>query len=118
MKKSMLLVAALLTAMLAIQAQSKTSPKISNDVVFMDHVIRVYKVPSGYLYNVFYQNTIIIQQNKNPFDKSANGLQTEEDAIKIAKWQIIHLDPLHRQRPMGPQELPNAVARQLKISSN
>jgi hypothetical protein len=118
MKKSMLLLAALFVVMLTIKAQSKSSPKTPNDVVFMDHVIRLYEAPSGYLYDIFYQNNLVIHQNKNPFDQTPNGLSTKEDAIKIAKWQIIHIDPLHRQKNKGPQEIPNSVARQLKISSN
>jgi hypothetical protein len=118
MKKSMLLLAALFCVLLTIEAQSKSSPKTPNDVVFMDHVIRLYKGSSGYLYDVFYQNNLVIHQDKNPFDQTTNGLRTEEDAIKIAKWQIIHLDPLLRQKTKTPQEIPNSVARQLKISSN
>lgn len=118
MKKSMLLLAALFGIMLTIKAQSKSSPTTPNDVVFMDHVIRIYEAPSGYLYDIFYQNNLIIRQDKNPFDQTTNGLQTKEDAIKIAKWQIIHIDPLHRQEKKGPQQIPNSVARQLQISTN
>jgi hypothetical protein len=123
MKKSILLLAALFTAMLTLKSQSLKSqsqsfPKPPNDVLFMDHVIRLHKAPSGYLYDIFYQNNLIIHQDKNPFDQTTNGLRTKEDAIKLAKWQVIHLYPLHRQKISGPQEIPNSVARQLKISSN
>ena len=118
MKKSVLLVAALFGIVLTIKAQSKISPKTLNDVVFMDHVIRIYEAQSGYLYDIFYQNSIIIHQDKNPFDQSTNGLQTKDDAIKIAKWQIIHIDPLHRPEKKGPQQIPHSVARQLKINLN
>jgi|SRR6185436_14889274 hypothetical protein len=118
MKKSMLLLAALFCVLLTIEAQSKSSLKTPNDVVFMDHVIRLHKGSSGYLYDVFYQNNLVIHQDKNPFDQTTNGLRTEEDAIKIAKWQIIHIDPLHRQQKKGPEQIPSSVARQLQISSN
>lgn len=113
----MLLLAALFGVMLTIKAQSKSSPKTPNEVVFMDHVIRLYEAPSGYLYDIIYQNNISIHQDKNPFDQTTNGLSTKEDAIKIAKWQIIHIDPLHRQESKGAQQIPNSVARQLKLSS-
>ena len=114
----MLLLAALFGVMLTIKAQSKSLPKTPNEVVFMDHVIRLYESPSGYLYDIFYQNNLVIHQNKNPFDQTTNGLSTREDAVKIAKWQVIHIDPSHRQENKGAQQVPNSVARQLKINAN
>ena len=119
MEKRLLILPLVLTIMVELNAQTSDLNKNSNEISFNGHVIRVYRTTSsGYIYDIFFQNHLIIHQNNNPFTGSADGLRTKEDGLKIAKWQIIHLDPLHRQPISGPQKVPIEVARQLKISGN
>ena len=113
---------ALASAIVAeLNAQAPDPTKNSNEISFNNHVIRVYKTSSsGYLYDIFFKNKLVIRQHDNPFTKAPDGLKTKEDALKIAKWQIIHLYPNNRNGQPGNnlQKIPTAVARQLNISVN
>ena len=126
MKKRLLLLALVSALVVALNAQTsdpvKNPKEISfNEISFHGHVIRLYKTAaSGYLYDIFFQNNLVIHQNENPFTGAAAGLSTKEDALKIAKWQIIHLYPNNRNGQPGNnlQKIPIEVARQLNISVN
>lgn len=118
MKKFVLLTAVLLSAVLSLKAQAKSSPKNQDVVFFMNHVIQLHKASTGYLYVVYYQSNLVLNQNTNPFNQTKNGFLNKEDALKIAKWQIIHFNQSNLRQMKAPQHIPGAVARQLKISNN
>lgn len=102
-----------------LNAQTPESAKSSNEISFQHHVIRVYKTSSsGYLYDIFFKNNLVIHQNVNPFTETGEGLRTKEDAFKIAKWQIIQMfaNKRNSQPGINLQKIPMEVARQLNIS--
>jgi hypothetical protein len=104
--------------MFQLHAQTKDL-KNTSDVVFNGHIIRVYKtIGTGYGYDIFYNNNLLIHQNNNPFTGSPEGLKNKEDALKLAKWQVIHLNPISHQLPPGMQTVPKEVAQQLKIATD
>ena len=120
MKKLVLLLVAS-TIFVALNAQIQDSKKSPNEFFFHNHLIRIHKATSsGYLYDIFFQSKLVIQQKQNPFTGTSDGLKTKDDALKIAKWQIIHLYPSNRNGQPGNnlQKIPMAVARQLDISVN
>ena len=103
----------------ALNAQAPGSTNNSNEISFNNHVIRVYKTSSsGYLYDIFFKNNLVIHQTDNPFTGTPGGLKTQEDALKIAKWQIIQLFANNRSGQPGNnlQKIPIEVARQLNIT--
>ncbi len=119
MKIRLLLIAVLSAISFALHAQNADSTKSSNEISFNGHVIRIYKAgTNGYGYDIFYRNSLVIHQNNNPFTASPGGLKNKGDAIRIAKWQTIHLDPSNQQMAPGSQTVPIEVARQLKIAVN
>ncbi len=118
MKKFVLLTAVLFSAVLSLKAQAKNPPKNQDVVLFMNHVIQLHKASTGYLYVVYYENNLVLNQNSNPFNQSKNGFLKKEEALRIAKWQIIHFNQSDLRQMKAPQRIPVAVARQLKISNN
>jgi hypothetical protein len=115
MKTRLLFIAVLSAISFALNAQNADSS--SNETLFDGHIIRIYKnVATGYGYDIFYQDNLIIHQKSNPFTASPDGLKNKEDALKIAKWQIIHLPPANHQMVQGRQTIPMEVARQLNIT--
>ena len=118
MKNRLLLIAVFSAIMFQLHAQTKDL-KNTSDVVFNGLTIRVYKtIGTGYGYDIFYNSSLLIHQNNNPFTGSPEGLKNKEDALKLAKWQVIHLNPISHQLPPGMQIVPKAVAQQLKITTD
>jgi len=114
MKKRLLLSTLLAVFSVLLYGQSNAS----NEISFNGHSIRVFKLGSGgYGYDISYQNRLVIHQSKNPFNESASGLKTAEDALKLAKWQTLHLNPTS-QTAMPSKAIPRQVARQLNIDTN
>ena len=118
MKTRLLLIAILSTISFELNAQNADSTKRPNEILFNGYTIRTYKAATGYGYDIFYQNNLVIHQKNNPFTASPDGLKNKEDALKIAKWQIIHLNPVNHQMVQGRQTIPMEVARQLNIIVN
>jgi len=118
MKNRLLLIAVFSAIMSQVHAQTKDL-KSTSEIVFNGHTIRVYKtIGTGYGYDVFYNNNLLIHQTNNPFTGSPNGLKNQEDALKLAKWQVIQLNPVTHQLRPGMQTVPKEVARQLNIATN
>jgi hypothetical protein len=118
MKNRLLLIAMFSAIMLNLHAQTEDS-KSSNEIAFNGHTIRVYKNSgTGYGYDILYNSNLLIRQNNNPFTGSSDGLKNKEDAIKIAKWQVIHINPVTHKIPPGVQPVPKEVAHQLNIATN
>lgn len=119
MKTRLLLIAVLSAMSFALHAQNADSAKSSNEIFFNGHVIRIFKAgANGYGYDVFYQNSLVIHQINNPFTVSPGGLKNKDDAIRIAKWQTMHLNPANPHMATGSQTVPIQVARQLNIAVN
>ena len=119
MKTRLLFIVLLSGISIALNAQNADSMKISNEIFFNGHVIRIIKSSAvGYGYDIFYQNNLLIHQRDNPFTKSPDGLKNKEDVVRIAKWQIIHLIPVNHQMILAAQTVPMEVARQLNIAVN
>lgn len=107
------------TGFLASYAQSPTVAKNTNEIQFNGYTIRLFETPNqGYGYNVLFHNNIVIHQQKNPFSNSPDGLKVKDDAVKAAKWQIIHLTPGMQSYQMKQSTIPMQVAQQLKITTN
>lgn len=118
MKNRLLLIAVFSAITFHLHSQT-SDQKNSDEIVFNNHTIRVYKTAgTGYGYDIFYNNNLLIHQNNNPFTGSPEGLKNKEDALKLAKWQVIHLNPVTHQLPQGIQPVPKEVAQQLKIATN
>ena len=118
MRDRLLLVAVFSAIMFQVHAQSKDLKK-TNEIVFNGYTIRVFKtIGTGYGYDIFYNSNLLLHQNNNPFTGSPNGLNNQEDALKVAKWQAIQINPLTHQLPPVIRAVPKEVAPQLKINTN
>lgn len=119
MKTRLLLIAVLTAISFSLHAQTADSTKLSNGVLFNGYTIRIFKTAgSGYGYNIFYQNRLEIHQEHNPFTNAPGGLKIKDDALRIAKWQVIHLNPTDQRIAQSPQTVPIEVAHQLNITLN
>jgi hypothetical protein len=118
MKKRLLLLASLCCFLIVIHAQTTSIAPAANNTFFNGHLIRLFKTAyGGYGYDIFYQSRLVVHQSKNPFTKTEIGLKTPEDALKLAKWQVLHLNPA-RQSELPDKTIPRQVAVQLNIDTN
>lgn len=119
MKKKLTLFTVLTAIAFTSHAQVNTSNKTTEEVLFNRHQIRLYQTPDNqYGYDILFENAVILHQNNHPFANTSIMLKTKEDAIRLAKWQVIHISPLNGRRPLISRPIPNEVSRQLKISTN
>src|SRR5258708_799546 len=118
MKKRFFLMAIFSILLLGLQAQTVAITNKPTDIFFIGHTIRVFKMGAGYGYDISYQNRLLIHQLVNPVTGQPTGLKTQEDAIKLAKWQVIHFR--HFAPVLTPEEktIPKDVAKQLNIATN
>lgn len=118
MKKHSFLVALLSIFLLGLKAQTVAANGEPTNTFFIGHSIHVFKTGAGYGYDISYQTRLLIHQQVNPFTGTSNGLRSEADALKLAKWQIIHFR--HFGTPPTPEEktIPKGVAKQLNIDTN
>lgn len=92
------------------------------------YTIRLIPAVNGaYGYAVFKGKELKIHQSYNPFTLSPNGLDSKEDAYKIAKWQINQLEEkstvdkkketeVNKNVPNSPQvdsKLPESLSKKL-----
>jgi len=116
MKKRLLLLAAFAVMLVVAQAQT-TSHQPADDISFNGYTIHLQKISSGgFIWDIISKGKVIVHQVNNPFNGSPDGLKNREDAIKVAKWQAIHINPATGQSIVRMQQLPVEVARQLKIT--
>src|SRR4051812_30506981 len=100
-------------------AQQASATKPSDQITFSGFVIRLQKLSGGgYTYDILSGSKIITHHGKNPFTGSNIGLRNREDAVKSAKWELVHIDPITKKAPFDNQLLPSQVARQLQIEVN
>jgi hypothetical protein len=93
--------------------------KESKNYLFLGHSIHVFKTGTGYGYDISYQNRLWMHQSENPFTSDRNGLAKEEDAIKLAKWQVAHFRGFAMQPTVTINKtIPKNLAGQLKITTN
>lgn len=120
MQKELLLSLALTIVICSAKAQRSDPAKPDTDnIVFNSYTIHLQHLPdNSYGYSIMYQSRAIIVQNKNPFISKQTGLKTKEDALKLAKWQIIHLTSSNKQQLQSNPPVDPDVARQLNITVN
>ncbi len=119
MKTRLLCIAVLSAISFASNAQNAESTKSSNAILFSGHVIRIYKTaPAGYGYDIFYRGNLVIHKQNNPFTGSHGGLKNKDDALKVAKWQTLQVNPVNHQVIRSSENVPIEVARQLNIAVN
>jgi hypothetical protein len=100
-------------------AQATASSTQIDEIFFNGYRIVLHQLPpGGFIYDIISAQGTVIHQDKNPFTGSPDGLKIREDAVKTAKWQIIHINPINKKPLMDKQLLPVEVARQLKIETN
>ena len=117
MKRRLLLLTPLFALSFLSNAQT-ASPASAPEIQFNGHSIRVFQnLNRGYGYDIYYKNALVVHQAINPYNKSTEGIKNREDAIKTAKWQVLHLSPADRQQ-MKTQTIPAEVAQQLNIQAN
>jgi hypothetical protein len=117
MKNKLLMLSACCAFFFASQAQAYKSKKKPEEIQFNGYVIQLFQTSvGGYGYDIFDQRTIILHQDTNPYTSSAAGIKLKADAVKTAKWQIIHLDRSNQQPQKAKQDIPVEVARQLNIT--
>src|SRR5215467_12467076 len=97
MKKRLPLLAFFCVILITSRAQTNATTKDQKDLFFIGHTIHLFKTGTGYGYDISYRNRLWTHQAVNPFTADPNGLQKEEDAIKLAKWEVVHY------RQYGPQ---------------
>jgi len=117
MKKTMLLIGLLVVISLATRSQENS--KFSGPIFFSGRVIQIHRLPAGgFGYDILQQNRIVVHQDRNPFTGLPQGLKTEQDAIKVAKWQSAHLGSTEHPAATNEHTIPKDVARQLNIATN
>lgn len=100
-------------------AQTNPTTKDQSNLFFIGHTIHVFKTGTGYGYDISYHNRLWAHQTTNPFTSDPNGLQKEEDAIKLAKWQVVHYHQFSPQPAITAKKtFPKSLATQLKIATN
>ena len=83
----------------------------------MGYVIKLSaNVEGRFSYDILQQGKLVVRQTRNPFNPSLTGLDTMEDALKIAKWQVQQLAAGATPALIGGQPMPRAVAQQLNIN--
>jgi hypothetical protein len=118
MKRKILFTAIFQAILLFSRAQTAERSPNPNQILFLSHSISVFKnAQSGYGYDIFFQNLLVIHQPNNPFNGSSAGLKNQRDAIHIAQWQVIHLPREPFRRPQDKRLIPIEVARELKIDT-
>lgn len=119
MRKHLLMLVFISAIFFGVNAQSGEPHKNPDEISFNGHIVRIYQTPSsGYGYDIFFKNSLVIRQNRNPFTGDVAGLKLKEDAVKLAKWQILHLNPLVSNARNDQSRISLAVARQLNITIN
>jgi hypothetical protein len=119
MKNKLLLLTVFCALFFASRSQTNKLLEDSNDIPFNGYVIKVFKNSNqGYGYDIFSRNALVLHQDTNPYTNSTSGIKLKEDAIKTAKWQIIHLPASNNQQQKPRQSIPVEVARQLNVSLN
>jgi hypothetical protein len=119
MKKRLLLLTALAALFSLCDGQTTNPAKTPDDIQFNGYQIHLFQTADhGYGYDILYQNALVHHQNNNPYTNLPGGLRNAEDAVKTAKWQVIHLSPSGKQLQPRRQTIPMAVATQLKIALN
>jgi len=100
-------------------ARSQHSNSGNNDknvVIFNNYIIQLKPLSgNGYGYDIIYQQKLLVHQDKNPFTQEPGGLKNKEDAIRVAKWQVLRLMPSLKQQLLNNPQIPIEVARQLNI---
>ena len=116
MKKRLLFIAAFAATLFV--AHGQTTPAQTGDQIsFNGYTIHLQKTPAGgYIYDILSRSNIIIHHNSNPFTGSQNGLMRKEDAVKAAKWEVIHISPVTGKPILNSQKLSAEIAKQLNIS--
>lgn len=118
MKKRFFLMTIFSILLMGLQAQTIAIVKKSPDIIFIGHTIHVFTLGAGYGYNISYQNRLLIHQLVNPVTGQQTGLKTEDDAIKLAKWQIIHFNHFGGAITSEQKATSKDVANRLKIAAN
>jgi hypothetical protein len=84
--------------------------------VFMGYVIRVDSSDKGgYCYAILQQGEPVISQKLNPFTLSLKGFLKQEDAFKIARWQVQQLAGGAPSAMISDRAFPPSLAKQLNI---
>ena len=119
MTKRLLLQLVFAAFLFTAHAQTVAPATQNDEISFNGYRIVLHQLPAGgFIYDIFSAQGTIIHQDKNPFTGSSAGLKVREDAVKTAKWQIIHINPINKKPLLDKQLLPVEVARQLKIETN
>jgi len=119
MKKKLILLTATAALFSFCHGQTSAPAKTSDNIQFNGYQIHIFQtMDHGYGYDIRRQNILVHHQNNNPYTDSPSGLTKVEDAVKTAKWQVIHLSPPGKQLQPAQQTIPMAVATQLKINLN
>jgi hypothetical protein len=118
MKMRSLLTASLSIFLLGLQAQTVATVKRPADIFFVGHTIHLFKMSTGYGYDIYFQSRLLIHQQENPVTGNLTGLKSEDEAIKLAKWQVIHFR--HYTVALTPEEkmISKSAAKQLNIAAN
>jgi hypothetical protein len=118
MKKTFSLLIVLIVSILSIKAQKSTSLDLKNEKIFhAGYVIRAFhNNTTGFGYDIFFQNRLVIHQVNNPFTMAPTGLVKKEDAFKIAIWQIDQFQLKLNTPGLYNQRISKNVAKQLNIT--
>ena len=95
MKKRLLLLSALCAFFFVSPAQSGGTPKGPDEIQFNGYSIRLFQTPGrGYGYDIFFQQTLIVHQDKNPYTGLPEGLKKKEGAPEETKTDVAKEAPL------------------------
>ena len=119
MKKTLLVLTVLFFMHLVTHAQRLPAQKNPDEIEFNGYSIRVFKVSNqGYGFDVLQQNVLILHQTINPYTGKLDGIKKKDDAVKTAKWQVMHLPVERNQKQTQVQLIPMEVTGQLHIEFN
>lgn len=119
MKKKLILLTASAALFSLCHGQTAATTKTPDDIQFNGYQIHLFQTAEhGYGYDIRYQHVLVQHQSNNPYTNSTAGIKKMEDAVKTAKWQVIHLSPAGKQLQPVKQTIPMAVATQLNIALN
>jgi hypothetical protein len=87
----LLLLTQLLVSILFAQVTGPVNPQVEK-LEYEGYTIRLFSLSAGSIgYDIFTNNKLILHQSFNPFTGGSIGLNSKEEAYRVAKWQIAQL---------------------------
>jgi|HubBroStandDraft_6_1064221.scaffolds.fasta_scaffold3010754_1 hypothetical protein len=119
LNKNILLLTILVVSVNSSRGQQTFGGKDNDKMLIQGYLVRLLpKNNNGFGYDIFYKDRMVVHQTSNPFTLSPIGMNSKEDVLKIAKWQIKQHQANRNHFLVKNQFLSKDIAKKLDISIN